>query len=74
MSILTREMLASAASSQHGLTVGTVAEPIRLSWSEVHQQAKRMAGSLATTRSRCWPPTRLMSHRSRKRSGCDAPR
>jgi fatty-acyl-CoA synthase len=47
MSILTREMLASAASSQHGLTVGTVAEPIRLSWSEVHQQAKRMAGSLA---------------------------
>jgi len=47
MSIFTREMLASAASSPHGLTAGTVADPIRLSWSEVHDQAKRMAGSLA---------------------------
>ena len=47
MSILTREMLASAASSPHGLSVGTVADPIRLSWSEVHDQAKRMAGRLA---------------------------
>ena len=47
MSILTREILASAASSPHGLTAGTVADPIRLSWSEVHDQAKRMAGSLA---------------------------
>jgi fatty-acyl-CoA synthase len=48
MSIFTREMLASAASSPRGLTVGTVADPIRLSWSEVHDQAKRMAGGLAT--------------------------
>ena len=40
-------MLASAASSPHGLTVGTVADPIRLSWGEVHDQAKRMAGGLA---------------------------
>ncbi len=47
MSILTREILASAASSPHGLTVGTIADPIRLSWSEVHDQAKRLAGSLA---------------------------
>ena len=47
MSIVTREMLASAASSPHGLTVGTLADPIRLSWREVHDQAKRMAGSLA---------------------------
>jgi fatty-acyl-CoA synthase len=47
MSILTREMLVSAASSPHGLTVGTVADPKRLSWSEVHDQAKRMASSLA---------------------------
>ncbi|BBY05240.1 putative ligase [Mycobacterium noviomagense] len=46
MSILTRDMLASAASSPHGLTVGTVADPIRLSWSEIHDQAKRMARSL----------------------------
>ncbi|MGB6766024.1 MAG: long-chain fatty acid--CoA ligase, partial [Mycobacterium sp.] len=47
MSVFTREMLASAASSPHGLTVGTVADPIRLSWGEVHDQAKRMAGGLA---------------------------
>jgi fatty-acyl-CoA synthase len=47
MSIFTRGILASAASSPHGLTAGTVADPIRLSWSEVHDQAKRMAGGLA---------------------------
>ena len=47
MSILTREILACAASSPHGLTAGTVADPIRLRWSEVHDRAKRMAGSLA---------------------------
>ena len=49
MSIFTRELFASAASSAHGLTVGTVAEPVRLSWREVHEQAKQMAGSLAAT-------------------------
>jgi fatty-acyl-CoA synthase len=47
MSTFTRQMLESAASSPHGLTIGTVAAPIRLSWSEVHHQAKRMAGGLA---------------------------
>ena len=47
MSIVTREMLGSAASSPHGLTAGTIADPIQLSWSEVHDQAKRIAGGLA---------------------------
>ena len=47
MSILTREILASAASSPHCLTVGTLADPVRLTWREVHEQAKRMAGGLA---------------------------
>jgi fatty-acyl-CoA synthase len=47
MSIFTREVFASAASSPHGLSVGTVADPVRLTWREVHDQAKRMAGCLA---------------------------
>ena len=47
MSIFTRDVFASAASSAHGLTMGTVAEPARLSWREVHEHAQQMAGSLA---------------------------
>ena len=47
MSIFTREVFASAASSPHGLNVGTVADPVRLTWREVHEQAKQMAGRLA---------------------------
>ncbi|WP_137145109.1 fatty acyl-AMP ligase [Mycolicibacterium sp. CR10] len=47
MSTFTRDVFASAASSPHGLTVGTVADPVRLPWREVHEQAKRMAGCLA---------------------------
>ncbi len=47
MSILTREIIASAASSPHYLTVGTLADPVRLTWREVHEQAKQMAGRLA---------------------------
>jgi fatty-acyl-CoA synthase len=47
MSILTREILATAIASPHGVTGGTFADPIRLSWGEVHGQAKRLAGALA---------------------------
>src|SRR6478752_3560245 len=47
MSILTREILASAATSPHCLIVGTLADPVRLTWRDVHEQAKRMAGGLA---------------------------
>ncbi|HET7665982.1 MAG TPA: long-chain-fatty-acid--CoA ligase [Mycobacterium sp.] len=47
MSILTREILATAAASPHGVTGGTFADPTRLSWGEVHDQAKRLAGALA---------------------------
>ncbi len=47
MSILTREMIAAARSSPRYLTCGTIADPVRMTWHEVHEQAKRMAGSLA---------------------------
>ena len=47
MSTLTREIIASAASSPRCLTVGTVADPVRSTWCEVHEQAKRIAGGLA---------------------------
>lgn len=38
-----------AASSSRGLNVGTVDEPRRMTWGEVHEQAKRMAGALAAS-------------------------
>lgn len=47
MSVLTREISAAAASSPRHLSAGTVADPVRLTWREVHKQAKRMAGGLA---------------------------
>jgi fatty-acyl-CoA synthase len=47
MSTFTRDVFASAATSPHGLNVGTVADPVRLTWREVHEQAKQMAGRLA---------------------------
>ena len=47
MSVFTREVLAAAASSPRHLTGGTFADPVRLSWLDVHEQAKRIGGGLA---------------------------
>jgi fatty-acyl-CoA synthase len=47
MSTFTRDVFASAESSPHGLTVGSLADPVLLTWREIHEQAKRMAGCLA---------------------------
>lgn len=47
MSVFTRELVAAAASSPRHLTGGTVADPVRLTWRDVHELAKRMAGGLA---------------------------
>lgn len=47
MSTLTHETFISAASSEHGLIVGSLTDPIRMCWGEVHERAKLMAGGLA---------------------------
>ncbi|OSC39112.1 long-chain fatty acid--CoA ligase [Mycobacterium decipiens] len=40
-------MLSSAESSTHGLVTGEPGAPVRSSWAEVHQRARRVAGGLA---------------------------
>jgi fatty-acyl-CoA synthase len=40
-------MLMSADSSTHGLVTGEPGDPVRFSWGEVHQRARRAAGGLA---------------------------
>jgi len=47
LSIFTREVLAAAVSSPRHLTGGTFTDPVRLSWQDVHEQAKRIGGGLA---------------------------
>ncbi|MBB3035955.1 fatty acyl-AMP ligase [Hoyosella altamirensis] len=47
MSRFTDEMYATAASSPTGLVTGEPSAPLRQSWNEVHQVARKMAGGLA---------------------------
>jgi fatty-acyl-CoA synthase len=47
MSTFTGQMYANAASSARGLVTGPWEAPIRRSWSEIHEQARQMAGALA---------------------------
>lgn len=43
-------MLCAAESSTHGLVTGEPGSPVRSSWAEVHQSARRVAGGLAALR------------------------
>jgi fatty-acyl-CoA synthase len=47
LSRFVESMLSSAESSTRGLVTGEPSAPIRSSWAEVHQQARRVAGGLA---------------------------
>lgn len=47
MSSLTDQMYANAATSPRGMITGTFEDPVRRSWGEVHDEARRMAGALS---------------------------
>lgn len=47
MSRFVDSMLSSAGSSPRSLVTGEPAAPVRFSWGEVHQRARRVAGGLA---------------------------
>ncbi|KJF21424.1 long-chain fatty acid--CoA ligase [Rhodococcus sp. ACPA4] len=47
MSKFTDEMYKSAAVSDHGMVTGEPDSPLRQTWSDIHRQARRMAGGLA---------------------------
>lgn len=47
MSRFTDTMFANALTSRNGMTTGEPASPVRHSWAQVHQRARRAAGGLA---------------------------
>lgn len=48
MSAFTDKMFASASSSTNGMVTGEPDKPVRRSWREVHERARRIAGGLAS--------------------------
>ena len=47
MSRFTDKMFHSAMTSSKGMVTGEPVEPVRYTWREVHEQARRIAGGLA---------------------------
>jgi len=47
VSMFTETLYRTAATSTHGMVTGEPDAPVRTSWHEVHQQARKMAGALA---------------------------
>lgn len=47
MSSFTEQMYANAATSPRGMITGTFEDPVRRTWGEVHDEARRMAGALS---------------------------
>jgi len=47
VSIFTETLYRTAATSPHGMVTGEPDAPVRTSWHEVHQQARKMAGAFA---------------------------
>src|SRR5579875_2191303 len=47
MSSFTATMFANAQSSRRGMNTGEPDAPVRYTWAQVHQQARRVAGGLA---------------------------
>lgn len=48
MSRFTQQVFVSAPASGHGLVTGEPQQPLRRSWQQIHEIARRMAGSLAS--------------------------
>ncbi|BBU22714.1 hypothetical protein MYXE_25040 [Mycobacterium xenopi] len=78
MSRFSETMYGNALSSRNGMTTGEPYAPVRHSWHQVHQRARRVAGGLASaasvmaTLSRCSQVRPSKSHRPRKAFGCGA--
>ena len=79
MSRFTENMFRNAHESTKGMVTGEPHQPVRHTWREVHERARRVAGGLAAAgighgdASACWPARRWKSRRPLKGCGCAVP-